>query len=102
MIIKHIVQTVDNGMQLIVFNKKRCYLTRLFFLDLNMPLKNGLECLKEIRNRKIFDCYLFYLRTEKDIHETFINGANVYLKKPNNFELLKKTVEQSNRYFLYK
>jgi DNA-binding NarL/FixJ family response regulator len=32
---------------------------------------------------------------EKDIHETFINGANVYLKKPNNFELLKKTVEQA-------
>jgi DNA-binding response OmpR family regulator len=58
-----------------------------------MPLKNGLECLKEIRNNEKFKEILIAIYStsgaEKDIHETFINGANVYLKKPNNFELLK-------------
>jgi hypothetical protein len=32
---------------------------------------------------------------QKNIHETFINGANVYLKKPNNFELLKKLLSKA-------
>jgi hypothetical protein len=30
--------------------------------------------------------------TEKDIEDTFINGANVYIKKPNNFANLKKVL----------
>jgi hypothetical protein len=39
---------------------------------------------------------LFILpQSRKDIHETFINGANVYLKKPNNFELLKKLLSRA-------
>jgi hypothetical protein len=48
--------------------------------------------LKEIRNNEKFKEILIAIYStsgaEKDIHETFINGA-VYLKKPNNFELLK-------------
>jgi CheY-like chemotaxis protein len=42
MIIKHIVQTVDNGMQLIEYlTKKDAILPDIIFLDLNMPLKMG-------------------------------------------------------------
>lgn len=30
--------------------------------------------------------------TEEDIETTFTNGANIYIKKPNEFEKLKKTI----------
>jgi CheY-like chemotaxis protein len=41
MIIKHIVQTVDNGMQLIEYLTKKDAILPDIFLDLNMPLKMG-------------------------------------------------------------
>lgn len=100
MIIKHIVQTVDNGMQLIeLLTKKDAILPDIIFLDLNMPLKNGLECLKEIRNNDKFKEIMIAIYStsgaDKHIDETFMNGANVYLKKPNNFELLKKLLSKA-------
>ena len=70
----------------------------LIFLDLNMPIKNGMECLKEIRqNSNLKDlCIAIYSTSssEKDIEETFLNGANIYLNKPNNFVKLQSSVER--------
>jgi CheY-like chemotaxis protein len=93
--VKHIVKMVDNGIELIAYlTKNDIVLPDIIFLDLNMPRKNGLECLKEIRTNEKFDKILIAVYStsaaEIDINETFINGANVYIKKPNNFELLKK------------
>jgi hypothetical protein len=45
-----------------------------------------------MKNLKKF--WLLFILPQDMIYETFINGANVYLKKPNNFELLK-TAEQA-------
>lgn len=70
----------------------------LIFLDLNMPIKNGLECLIDIRKTpKLKDIIVAIYSTsssEKDIEETFINGANIYLNKPNTFSKLKKSIEK--------
>ena len=46
------VQTVNNGMQLIEHLTKSTILPHLVFLDLNMPRKNGAECLNEIKANK--------------------------------------------------
>jgi DNA-binding response OmpR family regulator len=58
-----------------------------------MPLKNGLECLKEIRNNEKFKEILIAIYStsgaEKDFMKHLLTETNVYLKKPNNFELLK-------------
>ena len=74
-------------------------LPHLLFLDLNMPLKNGLECLKEIKSdEKLKDIFISIYSTsgnEKDIEETFLNGANVYLTKPDDFNMLKKVLEKA-------
>lgn len=98
--IKVIVRTVNNGMQLMEWlNKKNIRLPDLLFLDLNMPRKNGLECLKEIKsNEKLKYISIAIYSTsgnEKDIEETFSNGANVYITKPNNFKMLKQVLEKA-------
>ena len=85
---------MNDGIELMEYLAKNGNdLPQLLFLDLNMPRKNGLECLKEIRsNRKLAEIAIAIYSTslaEKDIEETFIKGANVYIKKPNDFEELK-------------
>lgn len=70
----------------------------LIFLDLNMPVMDGFQCLREIRkNPDLKDMVVAIYSTsssEKDIEETFVNGANIYINKPNRFEDLKKTIGQ--------
>lgn len=73
-------------------------LPNLVFLDLNMPIKNGMQCLCEIRkNSALNDMAVAIYSTsssEKDIEETFVNGANIYINKPNNFRKLQEVVEK--------
>lgn len=80
-------------------NMTNIRLPDLLFLDLNMPRKNGLECLKEIRsNEKLKEISIAIYSTsdnEKDIEETFGNGVNVYIIKPNNFNMLKQVLEKA-------
>jgi CheY-like chemotaxis protein len=98
--IKNIVVTVNNGEELMKWlNEKQILLPQLLFLDLNMPRKNGLQCLKEIRsNEKLKDISVAIYSTsnsEKDVEETFRNGANVYIHKPNDFNILKQVLEKA-------
>ena len=75
-------------------NQPDSILPNILFLDLNMPKKSGLECLKEIKeNLRFKDIAIAIYSTsasEEDIEDTFVNGANIYIKKPNNFNILKK------------
>ncbi len=68
----------------------------LLFLDLNMPRKNGLECLREIKKHpRLANIVIAIYSTsssEKDIQETYLCGANVYIKKPNDFGVLKQVL----------
>lgn len=94
--------------QLILFNDGKDlmeYLLRpdvslphILFLDLNMPYKNGLDCLKEIRADNRFKNVSVAIystsSSEKDIEDTFIEGANIYIKKPNNFSELKRVIKE--------
>ncbi len=88
-----------NGQELMDFlNLPKVTLPNLIFLDLNMPVKNGMECLREIRrNPKLKDLFVAIYSTsssEKDIEDTFLNGANIYIKKPHGFIQLCDTVER--------
>lgn len=98
--IKTIVETFHNGTELMQFlNKKEALLPHLLFLDLNMPLKDGLQCLKEIRsNEKLKNISVAIYSTsnnQKDIEETFSNGANIYITKPSDFNTLQKVLEKA-------
>lgn len=95
--IKTNVQMVHDGVQLMHYlNNPEHNLPDIVFLDLNMPLKNGFECLAEIRSAKrLKDLSIAIYSTsgsDEDIEETFVKGANVYIKKPNDFSVLKKVL----------
>lgn len=61
----------------------------IIFLDINMPVKNGKECLKEIKeDDELKDIPTVIYSTsdnEKDIHDTYSAGANLYVPKPTSF-----------------
>lgn len=98
--IKTIVETFNNGLELMQsLNEKDAPLPHLLFLDLNMPLKDGLQCLKEIRSnetlKNISVAIYSTSNNQKDIEETFLNGANIYITKPSDFNTLKKVLEKA-------
>ena len=97
--VKTVVNMVNDGVELMDYlNSSDSRLPNLIFLDLNMPRKGGMECLKEIRrNNRLKDLSIAIYSTsglEKDIEETFIKGANIYIKKPNDFEELKNILDK--------
>lgn len=97
--VRTIVHTVNDGVQLMErLQDPDSKLPNLIFLDLNMPIKGGMECLKEIRSDKnLKDISVAIYSTsasQEDIEETFIKGANIYIKKPNDFNELKKILKE--------
>ena len=69
----------------------------MIFLDLNMPKKNGFECLKEIRQTdKLKEIPVIIFSTSDNDHAvntTYSLGANYFMKKPRTFALMKKAIE---------
>lgn len=93
------VNFVHDGMQLMEHlldtNNK---LPDILFLDLNMPKKTGKECLIEIKKterlKNIIIAIYSTSSSEEDIEDTFIQGANIYIKKPSDFNTLKKIINE--------
>jgi CheY-like chemotaxis protein len=97
--VKTVVKTVNDGLQLMNFlNDAENQLPNIVFLDLNMPVKSGMECLNEIRkNDRLRNLAIAIYSTsssEENIEEAFVKGANIYIKKPNDFSQLKVILEQ--------
>lgn len=97
--IKSKVSTFNDGVELMNYlNDADSILPNVLFLDLNMPKKNGIECLLEIKKDERFDDIAIAIystsSSEEHIEETFINGANIYIKKPSDFETLKKILAE--------
>jgi CheY-like chemotaxis protein len=97
--INTIVNTCHDGTALMEYlNDPTTILPNIIFLDLNMPRKNGLECLMEIKKNKRFNHIAIAIystsASEEDIENTFIHGANIYIKKPSDFSTLKKVLSE--------
>ena len=91
------VNTFNDGVELMDYlNSPDAVLPNVLFLDLNMPKKNGIECLYEIKqDSKFSDIAIAIFSTsssEEHIEETFVQGANIYIKKPSDFATLKKVL----------
>jgi len=62
----------------------------ILFLDINMPVKDGLECLKLLREDRKYDQVPIIIYStsisSSDIDKAYAHGANYFLVKPNTIE----------------
>lgn len=85
---------VDDGERLMNYlNKHTQNLPQILFLDLNMPRKNGAECLVEIKkDPRLAGLPVVIYSTslhEAVADELYISGAHYYVRKTNVAELKK-------------
>lgn len=89
---------VENGLRLMNLLEATEVLPDLIFIDINMPLKNGLQCLKEIKSAASWkDIRTIILSTSshpEQIEESYRNGAALYIKKPNSYTEFKIVLEK--------
>jgi len=96
--VKHELLRFNDCYELISYLKLTEEAPHLVFLDFNMPGKSVLQCIKEIRNtKKLHDIVIAIYNTSStydDVENTFISGANVYIKKPGSYSAFKKILEE--------
>ncbi len=85
--------TQNNGAELMDILNSPPPSPRLIFLDLNMPVKNGYEVLKEVRqSERLCALPIVIFSTSNDsssIAETRRLGATLYVPKPSSYNDLK-------------
>jgi len=91
---------VSNGEQLMQFlNETKDQLPDVLFLDLNMPRKNGYDCLSEIKGSeklKSLSVIIFSTAFEPQVISLlYKKGAQYYIRKPNSYWQLKSLIHQA-------
>lgn len=70
----------------------------VLFLDLNMPGRNGKECLQLIRmynHLQSMPIIIFSTSANyRDVDEAFLLGASLYLQKPSGYSIMVKQLEK--------
>lgn len=92
------LRTANDGVELMdILENKIPPTPDVIFLDLNMPKKNGFECLTQIRkDKKLKDIPVVIFSTsgeEETINRLYEEGANCYVKKPGSFPKLKMAIQ---------
>ena len=92
--------SVHNGEQLMqVLTNETNELPQVLFLDLNMPRKNGFECLSEIKgNKKLqqLPVVIFSTSYEQEVvNQLYQNGAQYFIRKPAEISQFKKIIHQT-------
>ena len=85
-------RTVSDGREAIETLNQITYLPDFIFLDINMPIMDGKDCLVELKKDsrlKVIPVIIFSTTIDQDeINRCYRLGASSYLKKPNSFEEL--------------
>lgn len=92
--------TVVDGEKLMDYLAENVHqLPDVLFLDMNMPRKNGFECLSEIKDHKKLKklpVIIFSTSFEQEVvNLLFKNGAQYFMRKPAEFSQLKKIIQQT-------
>lgn len=100
LLIKTNLTTVHDGEQLMIYlgGTSREHIDVLF-LDINMPRKNGFECLAEIKqteNLKELPVIIFTTSyDQKVVNSMHESGAHYFIRKPSDFAQFKKIIYQT-------
>jgi CheY-like chemotaxis protein len=70
----------------------------MIFLDVNMPVMNGIECLEYIKAKEALKEVIIAMYSTsssgKDVQCCYEKGANLYIIKPNRFQDLKNCLQK--------
>lgn len=103
---------VENGVELMDYLHRRGKFSDpatsprpgLILLDLNMPKKDGRECLQEIKSdprlKNIRVVVMTTSKAEEDILRTYDLGASSYVTKPVTFDGLVDVIQTLGKYWL--
>jgi len=106
------IQEIEDGVELMDFllrqgryaGKPALPYPMVILLDLNMPRKNGLEALSEIKTnprlRRIPVIVLTTSAEEQDVVRSYDLGANSFITKPMDFAQFTDTIQQLGDYWL--
>ena len=90
------LEVAANGIKLMKMLEDAVVLPELIFLDLNMPLKNGMLCLQEIKaNQRWKDVKVIILSTsshQDQIKAAYDKGADFYMVKLSNYIDFKNAI----------
>ena len=94
------VAVVHDGEQLMqLLTNETTKLPHVLFLDINMPRKNGFECLSEIKlSPKLNQLSVIIFSTSFElevVNRLYKNGALYFIRKPSEFSQFKKIIQQS-------
>lgn len=71
----------------------------LVFLDLNMPVLTGLQCLAQIREDTLLKNNIVIIFTTSshpdDIEQLYAMGANYFITKPSNYNDMEKLINKA-------
>jgi CheY-like chemotaxis protein len=89
---------VENGSEVLDFlSSEQNVQPDVIFLDINMPIMNGWDCLRKLQNdskyRAIPTIVYSTSSTKKDVDTAYSLGASLFLTKPEDFNELCKIVE---------
>jgi CheY-like chemotaxis protein len=91
------LSVANDGIELMSLLEKNQELPTVIFLDLNMPKKNGFECITEIRSKAQFNSIpiiIFSTTAQPEaVNKVYDAGANYYVCKPNSYQLLKDVIK---------
>ena len=90
------LEVATNGIELMKMLEDATVLPEIIFLDLNMPLKNGMICLQEIKtNQRWKNIKVIILSTsshQDQIKAAYEKGVDFYMVKSTNYIDFKEAV----------
>lgn len=104
------VRTVNDGVELLDYLNKRgkykdtvLLQPKVILLDLNMPKKDGRECLKEIKSNSRFNRIPIVIYSTSsnpdDISYAYQHGASSYITKPYSYQELINIMDTFKHYW---
>ncbi|HKC68117.1 MAG TPA: response regulator [Bacteroidia bacterium] len=88
-----VVLSIDGAQLMDILTETDSVKPYFIFLDINMPKKNGFECLQQIRlssSLKDIPVIMYSTCSQKDtVNKAFEFGANYFVRKPDNYGALK-------------